>query len=241
MPEGHQFTTIARESASTIAIGQIKQQIALGLMKPGDKLPSEQALATMLGISRPTVREALRALTSMNIVETRRGEGSFITSLKLKDLFKPLGFLLSFDNDALAQLFEARVFVEVGLCRLAATRVQQDDITQLRALAKSYSDNIDDLDRCIDIDIEFHQRIATCARNDILAHVLDGFAQLSKESRRRTGNDRTMRVDSNHDHELIIEALAGGDPMAAEQRMRQHLARVSSRLEPGKNKYAAPE
>ncbi|MEV6927585.1 FadR/GntR family transcriptional regulator [Dactylosporangium sp. NPDC051485] len=211
-------------------IAQIKQQIIAGMLKPGDRLPSEQELAARLGVSRPTVRESLRALTSMNIVETRHGEGSFVASLKAQDLIEPLDFVLRVDDDAIHHLFEVRSFIEAGSARLAAEHASDEDVRELQQLVGEYSDRIDDLDHCVRLDMAFHRRIAAASGNPLLGNLLDSLVGLSAQSRRRTGSDLTTRQRAAHDHTLILTAIAERDPDKAQDAMLRHLDHVSEVL-----------
>lgn len=230
MAQAQGFGIIPQRRAANEVINQVKQQIIAGTLKPGDRLPSEQELALQLGVSRPTVRESLRALTSMNIVETRHGEGSFVASLQAKDLIEPLNFLLHIDDGAIHQLFEARSFIEAGSARLAAEHASDHDIDELRDLVDSYADNIDDFDRCVQLDLAFHRRIADSGNNPILSGLLDSVATLATASRRRTGSDLTTRRSAAHDHALILDAIADHDPDRAEHAMLTHLEHVSATL-----------
>lgn len=230
MSEVQRFGVIPPRRAANEVIEQVKQQIIDGALNPGDRLPSEQELAVQLGVSRPTVRESLRALTSMNIIETRHGEGSFVASLQARDLVEPLNFLLRVDNDAIHQLFEARAFIEAGSARLAAERAEPVDIEALQELVDAYAEHIDDLDRCVQLDLAFHRRIAESAQNPILSNLLDSFVTLATESRRRTGSDMATRQSAAHDHDDILRAIAGHDADRAEAAMLKHLEHVSQAL-----------
>ena len=224
------FGVIPPRRAASEVVAQVKRQILAGKLRPGDRLPSEQDFAVQLGVSRPTLRESLSALTSMNIVETRHGEGTFVSSLEPQELAEPLQFLMHVHDDAIFALFEARAFIEAGSARLSAQRRGDDDVAALRQLCDDYADQIEDLDACIQLDFAFHKRIADSSGNAILASLLDSFASLAKESRRRTGSDPSIRSSAHHDHEVIVEAIAAGDPGAAEAAMITHLQHVSEAL-----------
>jgi len=230
MASMQRFGVIPPRRAANEVIEQVKQQIISGSLNPGDRLPSEQELAVQLGVSRPTVRESLRALTSMNIIETRHGEGSFVASLQAKDLVEPLNFLLRVDDDAIHQLFEVRAFIEAGSVRLAAERAKPTDIEQLQDLVDAYADHIDDLDQCVQLDLAFHRRIAESADNPILSNLLDSFVTLATESRRRTGSDMATRQRAAHDHGEILQAIVEHNADSAEEAMLRHLEHVSQAL-----------
>lgn len=216
--------------AANEVIAQVKQRIIAGSLKPGDRLPSEQELAAQLGVSRPTVRESLRALTSMNIVEMRHGEGSFIASLTPQELIEPLDFVLHVDDNAIFQLFQVRSFIEAGSARLAAEHATETDVEDLRQLVHAYAENIDDLDQCVQLDLAFHRRIAASSGNPLLGSLLDSLVNLSTASRRRTGSDMKTRKRAARDHQLILQAIADHDADKAQDAMLQHLDHVSEAL-----------
>ena len=103
-------------------------------LSPGEKLPPERELAAMLNVSRPSLREALRALAIMNVIEMRQGDGTYITSLEPELLVEHLDFVLSLDDSTFLQLFEARKIVEVGIASLAAQRITDRQIQELETL-----------------------------------------------------------------------------------------------------------
>ena len=92
-------------------------------LKPGDRLPPERELAASMGVSRSSLREALRALAMLGVAETRQGDGTYLTALEPEQLLRPVGLVLSLSDAGLAELFEARKLVEPGLAALAAQRI----------------------------------------------------------------------------------------------------------------------
>lgn len=224
------FGVIPPRRAANGVIDQVKQQIIAGFLRPGDRLPSEQELAAQFGVSRPTVRESLRALTSMSIIETRHGEGSFVASLKTEELLEPLSFVLQVDDDAITHLFQVRSLIEAGSARLAATHAVDEDIEALTELADSYLDNVEDLEKCVQLDMAFHRRIAEASENPLLVSFLDSLVNISAISRRRTGSDIEVRRAAAHDHNLIVAAIAERDASRAAEAMLLHLEHVSQSL-----------
>ena len=103
-------------------------------LKPGDKLPPERDLAEMLGVSRPSLREALRALSIMKVVEVRQGDGTYVSAFKPEELVEHLEFVFMLDDSTMLQLFEARKIVETGNVALAAERISDEEIAALARL-----------------------------------------------------------------------------------------------------------
>ena len=227
-----QLEAIRRDPVANVAIERIKGLILTGALGPRDRLPTERELAEQLNISRPTIREAIRALTALNILESRQGDGTFVTSLDPRELAKPIDFLLRVDRDALTSLFETRQVLEVGLARLAALRASAEDVERLGKLRDEYRDAIKDPEACVQLDLAFHETVAESARNPIMASLLASVAALAVESRRRTGQSDAIRDATLADHGRIAAAIEGRDADAAAVAMLEHLRHVQSALEP---------
>jgi GntR family transcriptional repressor for pyruvate dehydrogenase complex len=217
------FPAITRKRVATEAIDHIKAMIVRGELHAHDRLPPERDLADLLAVSRPTLREAIRALIAMKILESRHGEGTFVTSLDPELLAEPIDFLLRLDEHSIVDLFEARQVLEPRLARLAAQRATEADLRALESLSREYYLKLGDFDECSRIDIEFHQRIARAARNPILGALLVSIRALGQESRSRTGRSRAVRQVAAVDHETISAAVSGGDAERAERAMADHL------------------
>jgi GntR family transcriptional repressor for pyruvate dehydrogenase complex len=217
------FPAIARKRVANEAIDRIKSMIVRGELHAYDRLPPERDLADLLGVSRPTLREAIRALIAMQILESRHGEGTFVTSLDPELLAEPIDFLLRLDEHSIVDLFEARQVLEPRLARLAAERASGDDLQALDRLSREYYLNLGDFDACSRIDMEFHQRVARAARNPILAALLVSIRALGQESRSRTGHSKATRQIAAADHETISAAVSQGDAERAERAMAEHL------------------
>ena len=131
------FAVVSRSTLPEEIANRLLEQIRAQQLRPGDKLPAERNLAQMMEVSRPVLREALRALALMRVVDIRQGDGTYITSLEPKQLISHLDFVFSKDSVALVQLLEARRVVEIGNVRLAAARVTDDELAGLADLLGS--------------------------------------------------------------------------------------------------------
>ena len=125
---------ISKTGASDLLVEQILGFVKAGRLKPGDKLPSERDLAERFEVSRPTVREAMRALSVLGIVEIRHGGGAFVTALRATELLGPLNFFLSLSEVSIEKLYEARRLIEGEICALAASRVDAAFCAELEAM-----------------------------------------------------------------------------------------------------------
>lgn len=225
-----QFATIRRNAVAGEAIETIKQMIVRGELKAGQRLPSERDLAAQLGVSRPSLREAIRALIALNILESRHGEGTFISSLELELLAEPIDFVLQVNDDALISLFEARRVLEAGVAALAAERATDLELAELEDFVKLGRGKLDDAELFIEHDIEFHARIRRAARSPVLASLLSSVSALSVASRRRTAQDPVTRARAFADHQAMVKALKARNARRAHDMMIAHLEHVLNGL-----------
>ncbi len=210
--------------------GRVLALIRTQELRAGDRLPPERELARRLGVSRPVLREALRALSLMKVVDIRQGTGTWVTSLEPRQLISHLDFAFSSDETALAKVFEARRVVESGNVRLAAQRVSEADLARLGDLLGQLQAAVDDPLRFSEADIAFHDALCATADNFMLAQFMTIIDTLGKVSRQRTGGRRTVREATADDHRRILDALRAHDPDAAERAMRGHLDHVEAAL-----------
>ena len=226
------FTVVPRSTLPEEVANRLLTLIRERELRPGTKLPAERSLAGMMDVSRPVVREALRALSLMRVVDIRQGDGTYVTSLEPRQLIAHLDFVFAKDSVALAQLLEARRVVEVGNARLAAFRITESEIAALGDLVTSLAGCIDDPDRFSELDIALHEAVCAAANNFLLAQFMNIVSTLGKVSRERTGGLRTVREAALRDHRRILDALRAHDPDAAQRAMLEHLDHVEQGLRP---------
>jgi DNA-binding FadR family transcriptional regulator len=214
------------------------QQVAEQLMamlrekrlRPGDKLPPERELAAMMQVSRPSLREALRALSMMNVLEVRQGAGTYVTSLETELLVEHLDFVLSLDESSLLELFEARKIVEIGIAGLAAQRITDEELAELEAGLAISQETLHHPADFLHADEQLHKTITKAARNPIMSRVFDSISRLLMVSRSRTVEITRVREQTVQDHRAIVAALKRRDPEAAQAAMLQHLSNVEQGL-----------
>ncbi len=209
---------------------QILSLIVDGALRPGDRLPSERVLASQFGVSRAVVREALRSLAAMNVVEARHGIGLFVCDLDLESLVEPLSVVVGMDRSALQKLAEARLVLEPSLTRLAAERSTEDDVTRLDDLVREAQQSILSEDAFMAADIAFHMEIRRIANNALLSRVMAGFELLGRFSRSLTNPHLEMRQRTVRDLQDIVAAVRDGHPDLAEEAMRAHMRDVQEVL-----------
>jgi GntR family transcriptional repressor for pyruvate dehydrogenase complex len=181
-----------------------------------------------MGVSRSSLREAMRALSMLGVTEMRQGDGTYLTALQPEQLFRPVGLVLSLSDAGLAELFEARKLVEPGLAALAAERIDADAATALTLCAEASPEVLEDAEAFMWNDIELHGRIARAADNAVLCRLLDSVASMGIASRRRTGRLAQVRAQSAQDHVEIAAAIAAGNAEEARTAMLRHLENVES-------------
>jgi GntR family transcriptional repressor for pyruvate dehydrogenase complex len=206
----------------------LRDRLIAGSLKPGDRLVSERELATQLGVSRPLVREALRALTMLGIVEIRDRIGTVVTRPDVSVLNDFFTFALAQQADMVDDVMQARIAIECQAIRLACERASIADFERLqRALAK-ISETIDEADTGGMADFEFHGAIVLASHSETLAVLHNSMAGLlthSHRSRRELvqafPSMKTYLVD---DHKRIFDAIVARDPERADTTLRRHFA-----------------
>jgi GntR family transcriptional repressor for pyruvate dehydrogenase complex len=216
-------------------VHQIKQLISKGELKPGDRIPSERELAQMLGVSRPSVREAIMVLEAMGFLESRQGGGTFVKTLTAVSIMDPLAKLVEKkDPELLRSLAEVRMGLEGWSAYLAGKRATEKDIAELRRLyyvmekqaAKGGWDS--------EVDAEFHYAITAASHNSLQMHVLDSIHSLFHttiqvalmEFYQQEGHVQLLLEQ----HREIMEAIANRQPELARQKMMEHLSMVEEKM-----------
>jgi GntR family transcriptional regulator, transcriptional repressor for pyruvate dehydrogenase complex len=218
------FGTVTRDALPDQIASRLIALIKERRLKAGDRLPPERELAASMGVSRSSLREALRALAMLGVTEMRQGDGTYLTSLEPDALMRPVGLVLALSDSGLQELFEARKLVEPGLAALAAQRIE--DASEILDCAVRSGDTLKDAEAFMWNDIELHALIAKAADNAILCRLLDSIASMGIASRRRTGRLADVREQSAQDHVEIAAAIAQHDPQAASDAMLRHLQNV---------------
>ena len=208
-------------------IAKIRDMIVQGRLKAGDRLPREADLAGELGISRNSLREAVRALSAMRILDVRQGDGTYVTSLEPDMLMATLSFVTDFHQDAgVLQLFQVRRALEQMAAEMAATRMSEAEAQDLLDLASDLGAE-PDLTALVANDIEFHHRIAAASGNPMLCSLIDGFAGRTQRARIWRGLTQDDAVGRTvREHQGIASAIRDRQPSLAQARIAVHIAGV---------------
>jgi GntR family transcriptional regulator, transcriptional repressor for pyruvate dehydrogenase complex len=218
-------------SVTDEAIEKIKQMIVSGELRPGDRLPREPDLAAHLGLSRNSLREAVRALALVRILDVRQGDGTYVTSLESDVLLDAMSFVVDLHQDSgVLYILEARRILEAEASALAAQHITEQELAELRELLDSSADYATP-EEFVDHDLEFHHRIAVASGNPVLASLLDSLAGRTSRARIwRAVTDGGATERTLAEHAAILGALADRRPDLARALAITHLAGVEAWL-----------
>ncbi|MEU8886389.1 FadR/GntR family transcriptional regulator [Streptomyces sp. NPDC048442] len=218
-------------SVTQRAIESIKAMITEGRLEAGQRLPTERDLAAELGISRSSMREAVRALTVLGVLESRHGSGIYVTQLEAVDLLDTFGIVAEISpKPRLAELLEVRRILESAATALAAARI---DAGQLAALDTQLSvmNEADDPETFLAADMAFHRTITQAAGNEALAAIVEGLSSRTFRARVRRGHQEAGAFAvTREEHGRIYRALVGRDPEAARVAAAAHVGAVEEWL-----------
>lgn len=217
---------LARVSISEQVSGRIVAMIKSGNLKSGDKLPTEQQMCLALGISRPPLREALKALTLIGVLKSRQGGRYQVTDLKPSRLVTPFNLLMSVAEHDLQVQFEARTVIELELVRFCTERATDEQRLRILALARDGYAFQDDPVGFRLHDIEYHQAINAGADNSILSTLSEGLYNVAIDARRLASTNPGVIATSVQQHCDVAEAIQAGDAERAVHAYQLHLKHV---------------
>ena len=213
------------------AIAKIKAMIVSGELAPGDRLPPEKELSERLGLSRSSMREAVKALEVIRVLDVRRGDGTYVTSLEPHLLLEAVSFVVDMhDDDSLLEIFAVRRMLESQATGLAATLGTDEQVRSLR-------DELDGVDADVTIDdlvahdLRFHQEIARMAGNAYLASLIEHLSSQTVRARVWRGLTEQGAVERTlAEHRAIADAIARHDPNLATSLATAHIAGIEQWL-----------
>ena len=213
------------------AIVKIKEMIVSGELRPGDRLPKEADLAGHLGLSRNSLREAVRALSLIHILDVRQGDGTYVTSLEPRLLLEAMSFVVDFHrDDTVLDFLEVRRILEPAAAALAAVQMSDAELEKLGILLAEVNPE-SSIEALIENDLEFHRRIATACGNSVLASLIDSLSLPT--SRARTWRGLTQEGAQQRtlaEHRAIYDGLVGRQPEVARAWATVHVAGVEQWL-----------
>ena len=203
----------------------VRRQIERGELRPGDRLPAERDLAAQTGLSRPTVRVGLKALSAIGVLESRVGSGNYITAGPPSLAKEPLDFQAKLHGFTLEQMFEARRVLEVGVAGLAAERALPEAVAKIADEVSNLFETIDDKELFLVHDMNFHRAVAAASENPILAAIVELVSTLFYERRKETAQEATETNlrEAALMHKVLYRAIQSHNPQAAREAMDRHL------------------
>ncbi len=215
--------------ATERGIARLRELIIKGALLPGARLPPEHELAAQLQVSRGTAREAVRALVTARVLDVRRGDGTYVTSLKPELLLEGIGFAVDLmQDDTWLEVLEVRRYLEPAGVALAATRISRAELDALERCLQGMR-AADGLEQLVVQDAEFHNRVAVASGNATLAAMLDGLSSRTLRARIWRGMlDGEVAPQTVAQHTDIYAALHAGDPNLAQAAALVHVLATES-------------
>jgi DNA-binding FadR family transcriptional regulator len=225
------FSAIEKNSLSEKIAAQVLSLIKDRHLKPGEKLPPERELAAILQVSRASLREAFRSLAAVGAIESRQGDGTYVT-INEPDLYSDqLDYIVALSESTFDNLFEARRVLDVGIIGYAALRITNAEIEKLESYVRQMQGQYEDYSAFVLADLEFHELIVKAARNPIfVSPYLASIRRLGRISRISGAPPHGLPEQSYADHAAILEALKARDPEAARKAMSDHLDHIEAML-----------
>jgi GntR family transcriptional regulator, transcriptional repressor for pyruvate dehydrogenase complex len=219
------FEAIRRNKVYEEVAKQIERLI-LKKLQPGDKLPSERELAEMLGVSRSSIRDAIRSLELVGMVEPRQGAGTIVKEISTDALVNPLASVLTRQRQLVSELLDFRKMLEPPLAARAATHASDDDISEMEDILRRQDEKLHSGKLAIEEDSEFHYNVAMASDNSVVLKVLDVLMDLLRETRERSLQVEGRPQKSVAGHRRILAAIKRRDAEAAKAAMRRHIEDV---------------
>lgn len=210
----------------------IRQYVVRQRLRPGDPLPSEREIQQQLGISRAPVREALRVLQSVGMIEARQGKGLFVKEMDLRPMVDTfVSHLELLDGDSFEHLLGLRHIIELGAAEMAAKQRTPEDLAAMAAILESMRWRIDREELVLEEDMGFHDLLVRATHNPLLEQLyscLTPFLVAVREEGEL--NDRVLD-ECMTDHTAIFEAVRDQDPALAIRLMQEHMESVRRQIE----------
>ncbi|MEG0495256.1 MAG: FadR/GntR family transcriptional regulator [Eubacterium sp.] len=225
------YTEIQQKKIYLQILEQIKGNIINKTLKSGDRLPSERQLSEKLGVSRATVREAIRALEMIGLVHCKQGEGNFITENFDNTLNQPLSIMFWLNNGKISEIHELRCSLETEAAKLAASNITEEEIIHLEEICAAI-ENEPDQSKSAELDKRFHDSIALYSRNCLIKDVLNSASALIEELitdlRVILLRDSKNASAINEQHQDIIKAIKNHNSTEAAKAMIKHMGFVEN-------------
>jgi GntR family transcriptional repressor for pyruvate dehydrogenase complex len=209
---------------------RIRELILDRTFAAGEPLPGERDLAERFGVSRGSVRDALRTLETIGLIETRHGQGTFPKELDVNRLVAPLASVLTYSHDLQEELLDVRRMFEPAVARAAAARVTEDDLAEMAQLIQAQRQKLKSGRSAIVEDTAFHAVLARATGNRVIVRIMETLNDLLVESRKLTLKQKGRPARSLRGHENVVAALRVRDAEAAGRAMLNHIDQIADLL-----------
>jgi GntR family transcriptional repressor for pyruvate dehydrogenase complex len=220
------FNSIERTSTAERIVENLITLVKDRRLKTGDKLPSERQLCEMIGVSRPILREALKALQVMNIIDIRQGAGAYIKSLEPGDVVEHLDIVFHLDSSLYHDLYEARRLLEAGIAAMAAEKIGDSELALIEENIRRAASDIDNEQAFFERDLELHEMIMKAAGNRVIPVFMQSINKLALLIRQKTNAISNIRKNTIKDHGAILAALKNHDGRESAKAMERHIRNV---------------
>lgn len=221
---------VEKKRAYQDVVKQILDLIRKGKLNKGDQLPTEREMTETFRVSRTTVREAIRCLESMRLVESRQGDGTYVLASGENAHIQSLSAALFHERDDLRDIFYIRKIIEPSIAQLAAEYATLDEIKELEAIVQEQEENLAAGKNTAKADTAFHMALARVAKNRVLGRLVHALMDLLAESRKEALQNQLRAEESLRGHQLILAAIRMGDCAGARESMRRHLSGIEHTL-----------
>jgi GntR family transcriptional repressor for pyruvate dehydrogenase complex len=228
-------------STSQAIVDQLIALIKRGVLKPGDRLPSENELMEMLGVGRSSIREAKQTLMAMNLVEAHPGRGSFIREIGPEACINPEAVWLLLAGERMGALYETRELLEVQVARLVAERATDADLQALEKALEQLEHAVCVGESVYDAGLQFHFALIKAAHNPVLVSLYDVIMGLLQECQRPIYEQASDPQAELEHHRQIYRSVRDRDPAQAERVMRQHLQYVKQTTKQGMPEFGVQQ
>lgn len=227
--ENYQLTPLKAADKVELAVQALHDFIVHGALKPGTELPPESEMAKQLGVSKFSMREALRIAQAQGLVEIAQGRRTRVAEVSIKPVTGMMDLIFRRSGNALLDLNEARKCLECAIVKFAALRIQPEHIGALEGTISAQKDNLHDLEFCVAQDIKFHHILLEASENKVFEIMLAPLTELLKRSRSQALSISGVQKAID-EHTVLLHALIQHDPDAAEQAMSQHIQTAEENL-----------
>jgi len=221
---------VEKKKAYEDVVKQIRTLIVSGRLKRNDQLPTERELSETFKVSRATVREAIRTLEQMKLVQSRQGNGTYVLASSEEALVQPLAAALFHEKDDILDIFAIRKTIEPYVAQLAAQNATLQDIKEMEKIMRQQAEYIERGESIVESDAFFHSLVAKAAKNRVMERLLLALVDLLGETREKYLEDDVRAKKSLEGHQRVLSAVKNGDCAAARKSMLRHLEDVEGIL-----------